>query len=36
MKTPYAGYDVLDKWDTPSFNNQTRAVVARRLDSVPE
>ena len=36
MKAPYPGYEVLDKWDTPSFNDQTREVVARRLDSIPE
>lgn len=34
--TPYAGYDVLDKWDSPSWNEQTRRVVRRRLDEVPE
>lgn len=27
---------VLDGWDSPSWNRQTRAVVARRLDEVPE
>lgn len=36
MAERYPGYDVLDKWDTPSFNDQTRAVVARRLDGVLE
>jgi hypothetical protein len=36
FKTPYAGYNVLDKWDTPSWNEQTRAVVRRRLDDVPK
>lgn len=35
FRTPYAGYDVLAKWDTPSWNDQTRAVVARRLQEVP-
>ena len=34
MKTPYPGYDVLAKWDSPSFNPQTRAVLAERLDRV--
>lgn len=34
--TPYPGYDVLDKRDTPSWNPQTRAVVDRRLHQVPE
>ena len=33
--TPYAGYDVLDKWDSPSWNEQTREAVGRRLDEVP-
>lgn len=36
FKTPYAGYDVLEKWDTPSWNDQTRAAVRRRMDKVPE
>ena len=29
-------YDVLDKRDTPSWNEQTRAVVEKRLHQVPE
>lgn len=33
--TPYEGYDVLDKWESPSFNEQTRAVLRRRMDSPP-
>jgi gluconate 2-dehydrogenase subunit 3-like protein len=28
-------YDVLDKWGSPSWNDQTRAVVHRRLNQVP-
>lgn len=32
---PYAGYDVLAKWNTPSFNDRTREVLARRLSEVP-
>lgn len=28
-------YDVLDKWDTPSWNEQTRAVLRRRLTELP-
>jgi hypothetical protein len=36
FETPYEGYDVLAKWDTPSWNDQTRAVVRRRLEEVPE
>jgi hypothetical protein len=33
---PYAGYDVLAKWDSASFDDVTRAVLARRLHAVPE
>jgi hypothetical protein len=33
--TPYLTYDVLDKWDSPSWNDQTREVVGQRLDDVP-
>jgi hypothetical protein len=33
--TPYEGYDVLAKWDTPSFDDRTRDVLARRLREVP-
>jgi hypothetical protein len=36
LPTRFPGYDVLDKWDTPSWNEQTRAVVAERLNEVPE
>lgn len=35
FKTPYPDYDVLAKWDTPSWNDQTRRAVKRRLDEVP-
>jgi hypothetical protein len=31
----YPDYDVLTKWDTPSWNEQTRAVVSKRLNEVP-
>ena len=31
----YPGYDVLAKWNTASWNEQTRAVVAKRLNEVP-
>jgi len=34
--TPYRDYDVLEKWDSPSWNAQTREVVRRRLEEVPE
>ena len=32
----YPGYDVLDKWASPSFDPKTRGVVARRLHVIPE
>lgn len=35
MKTPYPGYDVLAKWDSPSFDDPTRAVLSGRLGGVP-
>lgn len=35
FKTPYPTYDVLDKWDSPSWNDQTREVVRRRLEELP-
>jgi hypothetical protein len=31
----FPGYDVLAKWDSPSFDAVTRAVLAARLDDVP-
>jgi hypothetical protein len=33
--SPYAGYDVLSKWDSPSWDEQTRAVVKKRLTEIP-
>jgi hypothetical protein len=35
LRTPYLTYDVLDKWDSPSWNEQTREVVGKRLEDVP-
>ena len=35
FRSPYPSYDVLDKWDSPSWNEQTREAVGRRLDEVP-
>ena len=32
---PYPGYDVLAKWDSPSFDDTTRQVLAQRLERVP-
>ena len=36
FRTPYPDYNVLDKWDSPSWNAQTRAVVDTRLNQVPQ
>jgi hypothetical protein len=36
FSTPYAGYNVLDKWDSPSWDEITRQVVAKRLHEVPQ
>jgi len=33
--TLYPGYDVLAKWQTPSWNDVTRAVVQKRLVEIP-
>lgn len=33
--TPYADYDVLAKWDTPSWDDQTREVIRKRLTEIP-
>lgn len=35
FRTRYPTYNVLDKWDTPSWNDQTRTVVAKRLHEIP-
>jgi hypothetical protein len=35
FRTPYAGYDVLAKWNSPSFDETTREVLRRRLAKVP-
>ena len=35
FRNPYPGYDVLAKWDTPSWNEQTREVIDQRLTDVP-
>jgi hypothetical protein len=35
LSTPYPGYDVLAKWDSPSWNEQTRRAVGQRLDEAP-
>jgi hypothetical protein len=35
FRTPYAAYDVLAKRDTPSWDDQTREVVDKRLVDIP-
>lgn len=35
FRTPYLTYDVLDKWDSPSWNDQTREAIRKRLQDVP-
>src|SRR4051812_31238408 len=36
FRNRYPTYNVLDKWDSPSWNDRTRAVVEKRLHEVPE
>ena len=36
FRTPYLTYDVLDKWESPSWNDQTREAVRKRLQEVPQ
>ena len=35
FRNPYPDYDVLAKWQSPSWNEQTREVVAKRLRELP-
>lgn len=35
FRTPYPGYDVLAKWDSPSWNDATRHVIGKRLRDIP-
>jgi hypothetical protein len=35
MTERYPGYDVLAKWDSPSFDATTRGVISRRLKAAP-
>jgi hypothetical protein len=35
-RTPYVDYNVLGKWDTPSWDDQTREVMRKRLTEIPE
>ena len=36
FRTPYLTYDVLDKWDSPSWNDQTREAVRAEARGSPE
>jgi hypothetical protein len=35
FRSPYRNYNVLDKWFSPDWDDQTREVVRRRLEKVP-
>ena len=35
FKTPYPDYEVTEKWDSPSWNDQTREAVRQRLENLP-
>ncbi len=35
FSTRYHGYNVLDKWSSPDWDDQTRRVVRERLEEVP-
>src|SRR5436305_3878640 len=35
FRTRYPGYNVLDKWSSPDWDDQTREVVRKRLEEVP-
>jgi Gluconate 2-dehydrogenase subunit 3 len=35
FRSPYPDYDVLAKWNTPSWDDKTREVVGKRLQEVP-
>jgi len=35
FKTRYPSYDVLDKWSSPDWDDQTREVVRKRLEEIP-
>jgi len=36
MTARFPGYDVLDKWQSPSFDATTREVLTHRLHAIPE
>ncbi len=35
FRSPYPRYDVLEKWNSPSWNDATRRVVRARMEEVP-
>ena len=35
FRTRYPGYNVLDKWSSPDWDDQTRRAVRKRLEEVP-
>ena len=35
-RSPYPDYDVLDKWSSPDWDEQTREAIGKRLLEVPE
>lgn len=35
FRSHYSGYDVLDKWSSPDWDDQTREVIRQRLEDVP-
>jgi hypothetical protein len=35
FQTHYPGYNVLDKWSSPDWDDQTREVVRQRLEQIP-
>jgi Gluconate 2-dehydrogenase subunit 3 len=35
FQSRYPGYNVLDKWSSPDWDDQTRAVVRKRLEQIP-
>ncbi|MCA1555720.1 MAG: gluconate 2-dehydrogenase subunit 3 family protein, partial [Acidobacteria bacterium] len=35
FRTRYPDYNVLDKWSSPDWDDQTREVVCKRIEDVP-
>ena len=35
FQTRYPDYNVLDKWSSPDWDDQTREVVRQRLEEIP-